>query len=114
MSSRFTSFRDRELDAQSDDGDELGNDLPPSILQSDFESESPPAEGNRRSPSPTPSVASMTSSLREQAYMVEYGRGMNAHSDVYRLPADDEELERLGMCPGVSQMTPHTAYLSHR
>lgn len=38
----------------------------------------------------------MTSSLRAQAYRQEYGRGLNNYSDVYRLPADDEELDRLG------------------
>ncbi|KAG6333269.1 hypothetical protein ID866_5821 [Astraeus odoratus] len=48
-----------------------------------------------RSPSPTPSVFSMTSSLHAQAYRQEYGRGLNNYSDVYRLPADEEELERL-------------------
>lgn len=49
-----------------------------------------------RSLSPTPSVFSVTSSLRAQAYRQEYGRGLNNYSDVYRLPADEEELERLG------------------
>ena len=49
-----------------------------------------------RSPSPTPSVFSVTSSLRAQAYRQEYGRGLNNYSDVYRLPADEEELDRLG------------------
>jgi hypothetical protein len=48
-----------------------------------------------RSPSPVPSVMSVTSSLREQATILEYGRGVNSQSDVYRLPADDLEVERL-------------------
>jgi len=48
-----------------------------------------------RSASPVPSVFSVTSSMRAQAYRQEYGRGLNNYSDVYRLPADDEELERL-------------------
>jgi hypothetical protein len=48
-----------------------------------------------RSPSPTRSVMSVTSSLRAQSIVEEYGRGFNNQSDVYRLPADDEELERL-------------------
>ncbi|KAL4077513.1 S-adenosyl-L-methionine-dependent methyltransferase [Scleroderma citrinum] len=48
-----------------------------------------------RSPSPAPSVFSMTSSLRAQAYIKEFGRDLNNYSDVYRLPADEEELERL-------------------
>jgi len=50
-----------------------------------------------RSASPAPSVFSVTSSLRAQAYRQEYGRGLNNYSEVYRLPADDEELHRLGM-----------------
>lgn len=50
-----------------------------------------------RSQSPAPSVFSVTSSLRAQAYRQEYGRGLNNYSEVYRLPADDEELYRLGM-----------------
>ena len=49
-----------------------------------------------RSASPAPSVYSMTSSLRASAYREEYGRGINNYSEVYRLPADDEEFERLG------------------
>lgn len=50
-----------------------------------------------RSLSPAPSVYSMTNSLREQSYRVEFGRSLNNHSEVYRLPADPEELERLGI-----------------
>ncbi|TFY63310.1 hypothetical protein EVJ58_g3330 [Rhodofomes roseus] len=48
-----------------------------------------------RSASPAPSVYSMTSSLRAASYRREYGRGINNYSEVYRLPADDEEFERL-------------------
>lgn len=51
-----------------------------------------------RSPSPAPSVFSVTSSMRAAAFRLEYGRGLNNYSDVYRLPADDEELQRLGAC----------------
>ena len=49
-----------------------------------------------RSASPTQSVFSVTSSLRVTAFRHEYGRGLNNYSEIYRLPADDEELERLG------------------
>ncbi|KAI0778675.1 S-adenosyl-L-methionine-dependent methyltransferase [Trametes elegans] len=48
-----------------------------------------------RSASPAPSVYSMTSSLRAASYRHEFGRGINNYSEVYRLPADDEEFERL-------------------
>ncbi|KAF9817961.1 hypothetical protein IEO21_03036 [Rhodonia placenta] len=50
-----------------------------------------------RSGSPAPSAYSMTSSLRVASYRHEYGRGLNNYSEVYRLPADDEEFERLDM-----------------
>lgn len=48
-----------------------------------------------RSASPVPSVLSVSSSFQARAYKHEYGRGINNYSEVYRLPADDEELERL-------------------
>ncbi|KAI0673624.1 hypothetical protein C8Q78DRAFT_1018090 [Trametes maxima] len=48
-----------------------------------------------RSASPAPSVYSMTSSLRAASYRHEFGRGINNYSEVYRLPADDEEFARL-------------------
>jgi hypothetical protein len=49
-----------------------------------------------RSSSPTPSVYSVTSSLRAQSVRYEHGRGLNNYSEVYRLPADEAEVERLG------------------
>lgn len=49
-----------------------------------------------RSGSPAPSVYSVTSSIRAASYRHEYGRGLNNYSEVYQLPADDEELDRLG------------------
>jgi hypothetical protein len=67
---------------------------PPSISGESFTS----YDGSMRSASPTPSVLSMTSSLRAQVFKHEFGRGINNYSEVYRLPADDEELDRLGMC----------------
>ena len=53
-------------------------------------------DASLRSGSPTPSVRTMTSSIRTQAYRQEFGRGINNYSEVYRLPADEEELARLG------------------
>lgn len=52
---------------------------------------------SRRSGSPTPSVFSVTSSVRAQAYRELHGRAVNNYSDVYRLPADEKELDRLGL-----------------
>ena len=49
-----------------------------------------------RSPSPTQSVMSVTSSVRAQSYRLEHGRGVNNYCEVYRLPADEEEIARLG------------------
>ncbi|KAF9270828.1 S-adenosyl-L-methionine-dependent methyltransferase [Marasmius fiardii PR-910] len=48
-----------------------------------------------RSQSPDPSVQSITSSMLERVYRHEYGRGFNNYSEVYHLPADAEELDRL-------------------
>ncbi|KAH9081813.1 hypothetical protein EDB83DRAFT_586306 [Lactarius deliciosus] len=48
-----------------------------------------------RSGSPAPSVYSVTSSIRAASYRQEYGRGLNSCSEIYQLPADDEELDRL-------------------
>jgi hypothetical protein len=50
-----------------------------------------------RSGSPAPSIYSVTSSIRAASYRQEFGRGLNNYSEVYQLPADDEELDRLGM-----------------
>jgi hypothetical protein len=36
--------------------------------------------------------------MRAQAFILEYGRGLNNRSEVYRLPADDQEIERLREC----------------
>ncbi|KAF9786738.1 S-adenosyl-L-methionine-dependent methyltransferase [Thelephora terrestris] len=41
------------------------------------------------------SVFSMSSSIRAQSFKHEYGRDLNNYSEVYQLPADDEELDRL-------------------
>lgn len=49
-----------------------------------------------RSASPGPSIYSMTSSIREDLLINVHGRLVNNHSDVYHLPADDEEIDRLG------------------
>ncbi|KAG9119123.1 hypothetical protein FRC07_006016 [Ceratobasidium sp. 392] len=45
--------------------------------------------------SPAPSIYSLTSSLRDQSFRHVHGRSLNAHSDVYSLPADEEEAQRL-------------------
>ncbi|RXW19328.1 hypothetical protein EST38_g6524 [Candolleomyces aberdarensis] len=47
-----------------------------------------------RSASPS-SVISITESLETRIYRYEHGRSLNNYSDVYRLPADEEELSRL-------------------
>jgi hypothetical protein len=50
-----------------------------------------------RSGSPAPSIYSVTTSIRAASYRQHFGRGLNNYSDVYQLPADDEELDRLGI-----------------
>jgi len=53
------------------------------------------ADVSLRSASPSSMVLSVTSSMRDKIYREEFGRNLNNYSDVYRLPADEEELERL-------------------
>jgi len=50
---------------------------------------------NVRASSPTPSVYSLTSSTIERSFKKVAGRCVNARSDVYGLPADDQEVKRL-------------------
>jgi len=53
-------------------------------------------EGSEASlPSPAPSVYSVTDSIIAQSFTDEYGRKLNSYSNVYRLPADEEEITRL-------------------
>ena len=79
---------DTDSDTESDIFSERAKDLSISSY-SDVDS-------SMRSSSPVPSVLSLTSSMQRQIYRQEYGRNLNNYSDVYRLPADEEELERLG------------------
>ncbi|KAF8347040.1 S-adenosyl-L-methionine-dependent methyltransferase, partial [Amanita rubescens] len=48
-----------------------------------------------RTPSPVPSVISISSSMRENLLRQEHGRSLNNYSEVYGLPADEEEWVRL-------------------
>ncbi len=61
--------------------------------------------------SPAPSVYSVTSSLRAASYRQEYGRGLNNYSEVYHLPADDEEFDRLGTA--FVKLSPECLRLTH-
>ncbi|KAL5533760.1 hypothetical protein ACEPAG_220 [Sanghuangporus baumii] len=64
-----------------------------SVTSFDFEENS--ISDHLSSLSPQPSLYSLTESLKEQAVRFEYGRGVNTHSDVYKLAADEEEAQRL-------------------
>ncbi|KAF5335716.1 hypothetical protein D9611_009744 [Ephemerocybe angulata] len=44
---------------------------------------------------PSPSNQSLTPSMRDTLVREEFGRDLNTFSDVYRLPADEEEIDRL-------------------
>ena len=81
------------------------DDVPPSPISSDT-SFSDCGSRSMRSASPS-SVVSMSSSMREAAYREEYGRHLNNYSEVYRLPADTEELERLRTCFGYKLWPPY-------
>ncbi|KAH8099720.1 S-adenosyl-L-methionine-dependent methyltransferase [Cristinia sonorae] len=90
--STFDSPEDIDVDSSSDTtmSDSSLDRFPPRS-----ESSATSHDWEMRSASPQPSVYSMTSSLRQAAYRQEYGRGLNNYSDVYQLPADEEELQRL-------------------
>ena len=47
-------------------------------------------------PSPAPSMYSITPSIIEESFRTLHGRRINNHSDIYQLPADEEEIARLG------------------
>ncbi|KAF8203920.1 hypothetical protein BJ912DRAFT_941422 [Pholiota molesta] len=68
--------------------------LPPQSVSGSMASSMTSYEPDIRSVSPV-SVVSMSSSMRAASYRKEYGRNLNNYSDIYRLPADDEELDRL-------------------
>ena len=58
-------------------------------------------DDDRASMSSGASVFSISSSVRAQSFKHEYGRDLNNYSEVYQLPADDEELERLSQLTNV-------------
>ncbi|EGO05269.1 hypothetical protein SERLA73DRAFT_149454 [Serpula lacrymans var. lacrymans S7.3] len=82
-------------DFASDIGSDVYTDISMDPFSPSIASSRTSADISIRSASPAPSVYSLTSSLRAQSFRHEYGRGLNNYSEVYRLPADDEELERL-------------------
>ncbi|KAJ7651499.1 hypothetical protein DFH06DRAFT_1187109 [Mycena polygramma] len=84
----------RMLDADDSDDESIAS-LPPFTPQPSLRGSVTSYDASMRSVSPTPSVWSVTSSLRATAFKQEYGRELNNYSEVYRLPADDEELDRL-------------------
>ena len=89
----MSSVRD---DSASDDESDRYSTVSGSYVVSGRASSVTTEDWETRSASPSPSVFSMTNSLRANAFRHEYGRGLNNYSDIYRLPADAEELERLG------------------
>lgn len=91
--------RDSDSDIGSPSASVIFSDISmaPSNIKSDTSSRTS-VDASMRSPSPTQSVMSVTSSVRAQSYRYEHGRGVNNYSEVYRLPADDVEIDRLGEC----------------
>ncbi|KAJ7070618.1 hypothetical protein C8F01DRAFT_1107088 [Mycena amicta] len=81
------------LDSDSDD--ESIASLPPFSPPPSTRGSETSYARSTRSGSPAPSVLSVTSSIRANAFRQEYGRELNNYSQVYRLPADNEELDRL-------------------
>jgi SAM-dependent methyltransferase len=98
MSAVAMSMSELFLDRVSDDTDSDGDsDKYSDISMDSFRptDASSMTTASMRSPSPTQSVFSVTSSLRAQSFRYEHGRGVNNYSEVYRLPADDDEIRRL-------------------
>jgi hypothetical protein len=62
----------------------------------DGESQTSASGPSHRAPSPAPSIYSLTASLRENLLVNVHGRTLNSSSEVYQLPADEEEIYRLG------------------
>ncbi|KAI1794030.1 hypothetical protein LXA43DRAFT_999421 [Ganoderma leucocontextum] len=82
-------------DMEDDAYSVISADSTGSMLYTTTSSSATSHDWEMRSASPAPSTYSMTSSLRAASYIREYGRGINNYSEVYRLPADEEEFERL-------------------
>lgn len=61
-----------------------------------------------RSGSPVPSVIPIDEDMLANAYRKEHGRSINNYSDVYSLPADEEELDRMGMYDSDSTKYTHS------
>ncbi|KAG6810916.1 hypothetical protein H0H92_009846 [Tricholoma furcatifolium] len=89
-------FRPFDANSDSDDDIESVASIPFSPTPSDSGSWTS-YDDSMRSASPTPSLIPISSSARAQAVRQEFGRAINNYSDVYKLPADDEELQRMDM-----------------
>jgi len=95
----------------SDMDSDIGSAYTATSVPSTFASTAPTSSGTRdmdedafldsqhsevgRPPSPAPSIFSITHSLREELFTLVHGRFVNNHSEVYQLPADEEEIDRL-------------------
>nr|WHF59452.1 global regulator LaeA [Ganoderma lucidum] len=93
MPSTYTHPPDDEMDDEV--CSVISADSTGSMLYATTSSSATSHDWEMRSASPAPSMYSMTSSLRAASYVREFGRGINNYSEVYRLPADEEEFERL-------------------
>ncbi|KAG6851344.1 hypothetical protein H0H93_005742 [Arthromyces matolae] len=82
---------DNDYSDSDDDFDDPPVDFSPPLSVSSYTDEE-----SMRSASPVPSVFSFSHSARAQAVRQEFGRAINNYSEVYKLPADDEELDRQG------------------
>jgi len=90
------------MDPESDREDDDHSMVSPSIATS-FD-----LERSMHSASPV-SVVSINSNM--QFFKREYGRQLNNYSDIYHLPADREELERLGTPPTLRKELTNTIEL---
>ena len=95
MHASYSAYSTSSYD-MSDDESDAGSIMSGSYIMSGRASSVTSADTSMRSVSPGPSIMSVGSAIRVNSFRHEYGRGLNNYSEVYRLPADDEELDRLG------------------
>ncbi|KAG9222320.1 hypothetical protein CCMSSC00406_0002655 [Pleurotus cornucopiae] len=92
-------LRYQPLVLNEDSDDDMRSTVSSSLFSAsgdvDMSSATSYSTASNRSDSPAASFVSLTPSMEAAAFKIEYGRGINSASDVYSLPADDEELDRL-------------------
>jgi len=88
----YNGINDDDDDDDDDDRSSTASMLGPSLSTATSVTS---YDVSMHSPSPAPSVISVSNSMRENLLRQEHGRSLNNYSEVYGLPADEEEWVRL-------------------